>query len=68
MIRESHLYWVIVRPPMLTEGERRGVYRTGEHLKPDSMIPTLSRADLADFMLNQLTSDGFLRKAVEVMY
>jgi len=68
MIRQSHLDWIIVRPPMLTDGERRGVYRTGEHLEPDSMIPKLSRADLADFVLNQLRSDGFVRKAAEVMY
>jgi hypothetical protein len=44
---------------MLANGEGRGVYRTGEHLKPDPMTPKLSRADLADFMLNQLTSDVF---------
>jgi putative NADH-flavin reductase len=68
MIRESHLDWVIVRPPMLTNGERRGVYQSGQHLRPDSFIPKLSRADLADFMLNQLTSDVFLRTTAVVMY
>jgi putative NADH-flavin reductase len=68
MIRQSHLDWIIVRPPMLTNGGRTGVYRTGEHLKVDSAIPKLSRADLADFMLNQLREDTFLHKTPEIMY
>jgi len=68
MIRQSHLDWIIVRPPMLTNGRRTGVYRTGEHLKADSVIPKLSRADLADFMLNQLRENTFLYKMPEVMY
>ena len=47
MIRQSHLDWIIMRPPMLTIGTRTGVYRSGEHLKGNSVIPTISRADLA---------------------
>lgn len=53
---------------MLTNGKRTGVYRTGEHLTPSSIIPTISRADVADFMLKQLTDDAFLQKAPGVMY
>lgn len=68
MIRQSHLDWIIVRPPMLTNGGCTGVYRSGEHLKANSVIPKLSRADLADFMLNQLREDTFLHKTPEVMY
>jgi len=51
MIRQSHLDWIIMRPPMLTIGTRTGVYRSGEHLKANSVIPKISRADLADFMV-----------------
>jgi putative NADH-flavin reductase len=68
MIRESHLDWIIVRPPMLTNGKPIGAYRTGEHLKTNAIIPRISRADLADFMLKQLTDDTFLRKTPRVMY
>jgi hypothetical protein len=32
------------------------------------MMPTLSRADLADFMLKQLVDGTFLHKTPEVMY
>jgi putative NADH-flavin reductase len=67
MIQESHLDWTIVRPPRLTNGPSTGSYRVGEHLKSSSFIPQLSRADLAEFMLKQLTVDTFLYKATEVM-
>jgi putative NADH-flavin reductase len=68
MVRESHLDWIIVRPPMLTDGKPIGTYRAGEHLKTNAIVPRISRADLADFMLKQLTDDTFLRKTPEVMY
>jgi putative NADH-flavin reductase len=68
MIEQSHLEWVIVRPPMLTNGARTHTYRSGEHLKARGIIPQFSRADLAEFMLKQVSDDTFLEKAAEVMY
>jgi putative NADH-flavin reductase len=68
MIKQSHVDWIIVRPPMLTNGERTGTYRSGERLRARSIIPHFSRADLAEFMLKQLTDDTFLHKTPEVMY
>jgi len=68
MIEQSHLDWIIVRPPMLTNGERIGTYRSGEHLTTRAIIPQFARADLAEFMLKQLADDRFLEKAAEVMY
>jgi len=68
MIRESHLDWIIVRPPKLTNGQHTGTYRSGEHLNSEAFIPRISRADLADFMLKQLTDDRFLRRTLELMY
>lgn len=68
MIKQSHLEWIIVRPPMLTNGERTGTYRSGEHLFSRSIIPRFSRTDLAEFLLQQLAQDTFLHKAPEVMY
>jgi hypothetical protein len=32
------------------------------------MVPTISRADVAEFMLKQVTDDTYLRKAPAVMY
>ena len=68
MIEQSHLDWIIVRPPMLTNGAHTGTYRSGEHLRARAIIPQFSRADLAEFMLKQLADHTFLDKAAEVMY
>jgi putative NADH-flavin reductase len=68
IIRQSMLDWTIVRPPTLTNGKHKGVYRSGEDLKSKSFIVTISRADVADFMLKQLTDTTFVREAVRVMY
>src|SRR5262249_22622897 len=62
MIRQSHLDWIIVRPPVLTDGPRTGAYRSGVHLAVTTLIPQISRADVADFMLDQLTNDTFLHQ------
>jgi len=52
----------------LTNGRRTGTYRSGERVEAKSMLPTISRADLADFRLKQLTDDTYLRKAASVIY
>lgn len=62
LIRASDLDWVLVRPPLLTNGARRGRYRTGFDL-PIKLFSSVSRADVADFMLKQLTDDTYLRQA-----
>jgi putative NADH-flavin reductase len=68
MIRESRLDWIIVRPPLLTNALHTGHYRCGEHMEPKTLLPKISRADLADFMLKQLADDTFVRRTPTVMY
>jgi putative NADH-flavin reductase len=68
MIKQSHVDWIVIRPPMLTNGVRTSAYRSNEHLTTRAIIPQFSRADLAEFMLKQLDDDTFLDKAAEVMY
>ena len=68
MIRQSGLQWTIVRPPTLTNGKRRTSFRSGENIKTTGFITTISRADVAEFMLSQLRMNTFLRKAPLVMY
>jgi hypothetical protein len=68
MIKQSKLDWVIVRPPILTRGERTGSYRSGVHVEPRSLFPRISRADVAQFMLKQLSDDTFLHRTPIVMY
>jgi uncharacterized protein YbjT (DUF2867 family) len=68
IIQRSAQEWVIVRPPRLTNGPRTGAYRSGEDVQATMMIPRISRADLAEFMLRQLRSDTYVRKTPAVMY
>jgi nucleoside-diphosphate-sugar epimerase len=63
MIRQSRLEWVIVRPPMLTNGAQTGRYQAGEALREETLVPRVARADVADFMLRQLQDDRFLRRS-----
>ena len=67
MIAESNVEWVIVRPGMLTNAAKRGSLRHG---RVGSFFWTvrISRADVADFMLNQLDSDTYLRAAPGVAW
>jgi putative NADH-flavin reductase len=59
-IKESSLDWVIVRPGRLTNGRKRGVYRHGLRIGNWLWTVRISRADVADFMLKQLTDDQYL--------
>ena len=68
LIRGSTLDWTIVHPPKLTRGRRTGAYRHGEAITARSILPSLSRADLAEFMLGVLTAPAYLRKAVTVLH
>ena len=67
IIKASKLEWTIIHPPKLTNGLKKGRYSIGEHIKAKSFFPTLSRADLADFMIKQLNDSSFSRKTVRIM-
>ncbi len=61
MIRRSALSWVIARPGILTNGPRTGRYKILD--KPeDWRNGTISRADVADFLVKQIEDDACLRK------
>ena len=68
LILSSSLEYTIVRPPKLTNGIKKGVYRSGEAIKANTILPTMARGDVADFMLKQLTDKTFLRKVARIMY
>ncbi len=68
LIRVSGLDWVIVRPAILTNGPRTGVYRHGFGVDDRTIACRISRADVADFMLKQLTDDTYLRQTVGISY
>jgi len=68
LIAASNVEWVIVRPGALTNGGRRGRSRHGRHVGNFLWTVRVSRADVADFMLNQLASDTYLRTAPGVSW
>jgi putative NADH-flavin reductase len=67
VVRESGLEWIIVRPMILTNGPWTNDYRARVDLKPGRR-PYISRADVADFLMRQLTDDTFVRKTPAVGY
>lgn len=67
MIADSGLDWTIVRPPTLTNGPRTGRYRSGEEVVARSLLPKLSRADVAAFMLEQLMDTRYVRHKPRVL-
>jgi len=66
-IEKSGLNWTIVRPPRLTNGARRESYRTGERI-PLKISSGISRADVADFMLNQVEGKEYVSKKPSIGY
>jgi putative NADH-flavin reductase len=66
-INASQLDWVIVRPTILTEGPSTGTYRVGQNLTL-GILPKISRADIADFMLKQLQDDTYIHQAITISY
>lgn len=67
IIRRSGLDWTIVRPPRLTDGPETGAYRHGESIHASQIVPRISRADVAHFMLTQLDDPTYLHRAPAVM-
>jgi uncharacterized protein YbjT (DUF2867 family) len=61
VIRASPAEWTIVRPGALTNGRQKGVYRCGPHVGSFVWTVRISRADVAAFMLDQLTDDTYLQ-------
>ena len=61
MIEASPFEWTIVRPVRLTNGSRTGQYRVRERFDAGG-FPSVSRADVADFMIRELTERAWIRK------
>jgi len=60
-IRSSNLDWIIVRPGFLTNEPAKGSYRVLTDLTGVTAAQ-ISRADVAAFVLQQLTDDRYLHQ------
>lgn len=65
VVRASDLDWVITRPPVLTDDPAAGDVRvlTAEG---GEMATTITRTDLAAFIVAQMDGDEYLRQAVTI--
>jgi putative NADH-flavin reductase len=66
-LEASDLDWTMVMPPMLTNGAARGSYRVDGDALPRNGS-RISRADVADFMLQQLTTSSWSKKGVYITW
>ncbi len=68
IIRASDLDWIIARPGGLEDGPRTGVYRCITDPREKVGQPRIARADVADFMLQNLADARFVRRVVGLTY
>jgi putative NADH-flavin reductase len=67
LIKDSALDWTIARPGVLTNGSRTGRYKIlKEPLEWRNGI--ISRADVADFLVQQIEDRAYLRKTPVLVY
>ena len=67
-VRQSDLDWTIVRPSAFIDGPRTGSYRHGFPSDDKTSTLKIARADVADFLLRQLTTDTYLGKTPALSY
>ncbi len=67
-VRQSRLNWTIIRPAAFTDGALTGQYQHGFPATANDLTLNISRADVAHFMLQQLTIDTYLHKAPGLSY
>ena len=67
LIAASQLDWTVVHPVILTHGVKTGRYRVGERVALDG-ARTISRADVAHFVLTQLGDRTYVRKTPVISY
>ncbi len=64
IIMNSNLDWTIVRPVQLTNGKKTGRYKHGDKIGHYILTKMISRANVVDFMLKQLTANSYIKKSV----
>lgn len=67
-VRKSPLDWIIVRPSNFAKGENSRPYEHGFSKLDPSFKLKMAPPDIADFMLQQLSSDTYLHQAPGLSY
>ncbi|MEM7066015.1 MAG: SDR family oxidoreductase [Cyanobacteria bacterium P01_B01_bin.77] len=67
-VQQSNLDWTIVRPGAFVDGERTGEYRHGFPGTDKTLKLKITRGDIADFILKQLSDNTYLRQMPSLSY
>jgi putative NADH-flavin reductase len=67
LVREMLKDYTFVRPVRLTNGPFTGKFHHGVTITSRAFIPSIARADVAHFMLQQLVDTTYRNKAVRLM-
>lgn len=67
-VKHSGLDWTLVRPGAFIDGERTGQYRHGFSGTDKTAKLQISRADVADFILRQLSDCSYLHHSPSLSY
>lgn len=62
-VKRSGLDWTIVKPSRLTDGKANGKWRVGPDVRA-SLLSSISREDLADFLIEETLHPQFAGQAV----
>ncbi|WP_433730518.1 NAD(P)-dependent oxidoreductase [Nocardia sp. CA-129566] len=65
-VRASNLDWTIVRPSAFTDGPRTDAFRRGFGADEKGLSLKIARADIAAFMLEQLTDATYTHRAAGI--
>jgi len=65
IVSASNLDWTIIRPIRLTNGPFTGTYKAGTKVS-FGIHPHVSRADVADLILKEITNDAYIKKMVTI--
>src|SRR5512133_3346616 len=64
IVSASGLDWTIARPPRLTDGVLTRAYAVADDRMPPAARLTISRADVADFLLDEIQHPAHVRRIV----
>ncbi|MCU0429081.1 MAG: SDR family oxidoreductase [Cytophagaceae bacterium] len=68
LIQQSNLNWTIVRPATMDNGKYTGVYKHGFPYTDKSLTLKISKADVANFLVAQLSSATYQGKITGISY
>jgi len=68
IVKNSGLDWTIVRPGSFTDEPAMGAYKQGFSGNEKSLTLKIPRADVADFMIKQISDNSYLHKTPGVSY